>query len=83
MAIVRIATSITLHDADPILDRLPTFSASQALEDLNTAAPVLGPIRTGVPAVDDLFGSGLELGKVTELWGPCGSGKTAVAYVSL
>jgi RecA/RadA recombinase len=30
--------------------------------------------------LDDALGGGFECGKVTELWGPPGAGKTAIAY---
>lgn len=78
-----------LH-ADILLDRLPTVSAAQALEELNShdATQVL----TGLPDLDRaLTGNtsaafkeqnekgGLSKGQVTEIWGPPGVGKTAVA----
>ncbi|KAK5163240.1 uncharacterized protein LTR77_010826 [Saxophila tyrrhenica] len=64
--------------------RLPTVSASQALQDLTD-----GPsnfIKTGIASLDSrLAGAsitvegGFERGKVTEIWGPSGGGKTAIA----
>jgi RecA/RadA recombinase len=30
--------------------------------------------------LDEALGGGFECGKVTELWGPPGAGKTAIAY---
>ncbi|KAL2356398.1 P-loop containing nucleoside triphosphate hydrolase protein [Cryomyces antarcticus] len=71
--------------------RLPTVSATQALQDLKSTAP--RAISTGLSQLDHLLsrqdvaltdgegagGGGLERGKVTELWGPPGVGKTALA----
>lgn len=59
--------------------RLPTVSASEALQGIignDKAAP---NAQTGVSSLDDALGDGLENGKVTELWGPMGAGKTAIA----
>ena len=67
-------------------DRLPTVSASQALQNLHTNGAAF--LHTGIKSLDALLSStsndvagGLARGKVTELWGPSGSGKTAIAYV--
>lgn len=67
-------------------DRLPTFSASQALQDLQASGPAC--ISTGVSLLNALLSGdvsnnaetgGFERGKVTEIWGPKGAGKTALA----
>ena len=71
-------------------DRLPTFSASQALQNLRSTSK--RPISTGlrrldaalqgkdyeVSSQDDLRG-GISRGEVTEVYGPPGVGKTAFA----
>ena len=71
-------------------DRLPTFSASQALQNLRSTSK--RPISTGsrrldavlqgrdyeVSSQDDLLG-GISRGEVTEVYGPPGVGKTAFA----
>ncbi|KPM35607.1 hypothetical protein AK830_g10965 [Neonectria ditissima] len=71
------------------LDRLPTISASQALDELRDDTS--GLISTGLDDLDqallgaaaiDSQGSarsgGVKRGQVTELWGPPGTGKTAL-----
>ncbi|KAL9064424.1 MAG: hypothetical protein Q9157_007836 [Trypethelium eluteriae] len=76
----------------PISDRLPTISASQALESLKVQRPQA--VSTGLPQLDELLQGrdvdhksehgttgGLARGKVTEIYGPPGVGKTTVAYV--
>ena len=69
------------------LDRLPTVSASQALQGLGNDSSSY--LASGIPSLDSaLLGAGnvgsggIERGKVTELWGPIGAGKTAIAYVT-
>lgn len=65
-------------------DRLPTISASQALQ--NAASRKLG-ISTSLPNLDQAFRSsfamssskGLPRGQLTEVYGPPGVGKTAFA----
>ncbi len=70
-------------------DRLPTVSAAQALQDLESDDS--SGISTGLPALDDSLGSalsalggpghaGIQKGHVTEIWGPPGAGKTAFGY---
>ena len=46
-------------------------------------------VQIGLPLLDSLLSDssdthdgGIEHGKVTELWGPRGAGKTAIAYVT-
>ncbi|RYP26422.1 hypothetical protein DL767_008046 [Monosporascus sp. MG133] len=69
--------------------RLPTISAAQALEDISTDPRRY--ISTGIRALDDaLVGGpsddgdaspgigGFQRGQVIEIWGPPGSGKTAL-----
>ncbi|KAK8210169.1 hypothetical protein M8818_003657 [Zalaria obscura] len=68
-------------------DRLPTVSASDALQSLQAKGP--RAVSTGLATLDAALSGhtigaskkngGLEFGKVTELWGPPGSGKTAFA----
>ena len=69
------------------IDRLPTISASEALQ--NAAARMKG-IPTGVPNLDsallpeEVDGSsrGLPRGQITEVYGPPGVGKTSLAMQS-
>ncbi|KAM3538139.1 hypothetical protein ARSEF1564_008938 [Beauveria bassiana] len=72
--------------------RLPTVSASQVLEELEEGSDC---ISTGIKALDETLVSfpapsqtyggeksqsgGIRRGQVTEIWGPPGSGKTALA----
>ncbi|GKT45648.1 uncharacterized protein ColSpa_05829 [Colletotrichum spaethianum] len=68
--------------------RLPTVSAAEALEDLD--GDVARRISTGLDRLDETLVSsssyqdtgsargGLQRGQVTEIWGPPGSGKTAL-----
>ena len=68
------------------LDRLPTVSASQALQRLKASGPRAVP--TSLPALDNLLlgnnsgvGSkdgGIAKRQVTEVYGPSGSGKTTL-----
>ena len=73
-------------------DRLPTLSASQALQDLSSTPR--RPISTGLASLDsvlqgrghdassqDAIPGGISRGEVTEVYGPPGVGKTAIAYV--
>jgi RecA/RadA recombinase len=69
------------------IDRLPTVSAADALQALQEAGPEAIP--SGLAALDDALratgskhAGGFERGKVTELWGPVGAGKTALLFVS-
>lgn len=67
----------------PKPDRLPTIAASEAFRDLSeddNHPP--SNVYTGITELDDALGGGFESGKVTELWGPPGAGKTAIAYVA-
>ncbi|KAJ2895889.1 DNA repair protein rhp55 [Zalerion maritima] len=69
--------------------RLPTVSAADALEDFEQYE-VTGFIPTGLPSLDRLLANvdlddseshlsgGLLKGQLTEIWGPPGSGKTAL-----
>jgi hypothetical protein len=82
-------------DTEPKLtlaDRLPTVSASQALDDLGCDASthvstglegldrsLLGPVA--FDSQDAVVKGGVQRGQVTEIWGPPGSGKTALGYV--
>ncbi|KAF2725873.1 P-loop containing nucleoside triphosphate hydrolase protein [Polychaeton citri CBS 116435] len=60
-------------------DRLPTISASQALQ---AAQSLRSPaIPSNVSRLDSIlspYGVGFERGKVTEIWGPSGCGKSAL-----
>lgn len=70
-------------------DRLPTISASQALLGLNDSPSkyvrsgirLLDTILAGTGHVGESTAGGFERGKVTEIWGGNGAGKTAIAYV--
>lgn len=73
-----------------LADRLPTLSASQALQNLSSTPRK--PISTGLQSLDavlqgrdydslsqnDQFG-GISRGELTEVYGPPGVGKTAFA----
>lgn len=72
-------------------DRLPTVTASAALDELDNGASVY--ISTGLIDLDKaLLGNslagtdsssgsgGVKRGQVTEIWGPPGTGKTALGY---
>lgn len=78
------------HDwlADWRIDRLPTVSAAQALEEISTDPRRFIP--TGIAALDEALVNvqpddveaypspgGFQRGQVAEIWGPPGSGKTA------
>ncbi|PHH68684.1 hypothetical protein CDD80_7344 [Ophiocordyceps camponoti-rufipedis] len=60
--------------------RLPTVAASQALDELQDQ-----PLPTGLDRLDralaapEVLRGGFRRGQVTEIWGPPGSGKTALA----
>ncbi|EMC93257.1 hypothetical protein BAUCODRAFT_36929 [Baudoinia panamericana UAMH 10762] len=62
--------------------RLPTVSASRALQDLQSHGP--DAVSTGLQPLDFLVAGkasgqgGFERGKVGELWGPVGAGKTTI-----
>ncbi|KAF4778863.1 hypothetical protein HER10_EVM0011607 [Colletotrichum scovillei] len=73
----------------PSTHRLPTVSAADALEELDGG--VARYVSTGIERLDGalisssslqtpdtISGGGLQRGQVTEIWGPPGSGKTAV-----
>ncbi|KAJ9629827.1 hypothetical protein H2203_002208 [Taxawa tesnikishii (nom. ined.)] len=73
----------------PSSHRLPTVSASDALKSLQANGP--RTVATGLGSLDSLLSNkgdvllstthagGLERGKITEVWGPPGAGKTAFA----
>ncbi|EME38415.1 hypothetical protein DOTSEDRAFT_48641 [Dothistroma septosporum NZE10] len=65
--------------------RLPTQSASTALLGLSRRGPSF--LTTGIGSLDRQLApqsrngdGGLERGKIAELWGPVGAGKTALAF---
>ncbi|CUS09131.1 unnamed protein product [Tuber aestivum] len=64
---------------DHVIDRLPTLSASQAL---SASQSTDSRISTGSGELDMAIGGGLSRGKITELCGPPGSGKTTVGLQS-
>ena len=81
------------HDLVPKLtrytDRLPTVSASQALDELggdasnhvSTGLEDLDHALAGTVSVDSQDSTpkgGVHRGQVTEIWGPPGTGKTAL-----
>ncbi|KAF6840935.1 rad55 protein [Colletotrichum plurivorum] len=72
--------------------RLPTVSAAQVLQDLDD--DIFSHISTGLTRLDEALTTpialdksapkrpgGVQRGQVTEIWGPPGSGKTALGYV--
>ncbi|KAK2040342.1 P-loop containing nucleoside triphosphate hydrolase protein [Colletotrichum somersetense] len=89
----------TVHEEDiysfdlPSTHRLPTVSAAEALEDLDGG--VGRHISTGIARLDETLVSsfsrfdsgsargGFQRGQVSEIWGPPGSGKTALGSVHL
>lgn len=68
-----------------VLDRLPTVSASQALQDFNARGS--RTVSTGLTQLDKILSvpsppghgasGGYIRGKVTEIFGPSGAGKTS------
>jgi hypothetical protein len=62
-------------------DRLPTVSASDAFRNLSDDHQSPSNAYTDISELDNALGGGFECGRVTELWGPPGAGKTAIAYV--
>ncbi|KAF4497901.1 DNA repair rhp55 [Fusarium agapanthi] len=72
----------------PSTHRLPTVSASQALDELDNGAST--HVSTGIEELDrslianitadsqDTTKGGVQRGQVTEIWGPPGAGKTAL-----
>ena len=75
-------------------DRLPTVSAAQALQDLtssptryvSTRVDLLDKIlqnRPSSPVGGDSITGGVSRGKVTEIYGPSGIGKTTLGFVLL
>lgn len=64
-------------------DRLPTVSASDAFRNLSDEVQSPSNAYTDISELDDALGGGFECGRVTELWGPPGAGKTAIAYVNV
>lgn len=77
-------------NSEPRADRLPTVSASAALDELAGDASANIPsgltgldkaLAANSPArvqADDSHPGGVTRGQVTELWGPPGAGKTAL-----
>lgn len=69
-----------------IIDRLPPIDASQALEQLEDEKSQ--PISTSISKLDKILldtapfnpasVGGIQRGQVTEVWGPPGSGRTAL-----
>ncbi|TGO69900.1 hypothetical protein BELL_0751g00020 [Botrytis elliptica] len=83
--------SLRLPHADTFQDRMPTVSAAQALQDLESsptrciptglanldlALQNTDPLQVSTSA-DQNYG-GISRGKVTEIYGPPGVGKTAL-----
>ena len=75
-----------IKPSDPVVtDRLPTVSASQALQTLQVKGS--RAVATGLPQLDEtlaphalpgrIVSGGYPRGKVTEIFGPSGVGKTA------
>lgn len=62
--------------------RLPAVSASDVLRELIDDGDNAATLSTGSRTLDNVLRGGLERGKTTELWGPIGAGKTAIAYVT-
>ncbi|KAK6440257.1 hypothetical protein LTR95_003522 [Oleoguttula sp. CCFEE 5521] len=62
--------------------RLPSVSAADAFQALSDGQHGPSAISSGIADLDDALGGGIEVGKVTELWGPIGAGKTAIALAT-
>jgi predicted ATP-dependent serine protease len=73
------------RNTNPLADRLPTVSASQALQNLHARGA--RTVSTGISILDQVLSppslpghnvsGGYMRGKVTEIFGPSGVGKTA------
>ena len=72
-----------------VIAQLPSISAAQALQDLETG--LSKPIGTGLDVLDRALvphvpggltviaaSGGVQKGQITEVWGPPGSGKTSL-----
>ncbi|TVY81779.1 hypothetical protein LSUE1_G005597 [Lachnellula suecica] len=79
--------------SSPIAHRMPTVSAAQALQDLKSSPTRC--ISTGLGLFDyalqnrepqwpetEPFYGGVSRGRVTEIYGPPGVGKTALGFVN-
>lgn len=76
----------TVCNTNTITDRLPTVSASQALQKLHARGA--RTVSTGISQLDKVLSppslpghdisGGYTRGKVTEIFGPSGVGKTAL-----
>lgn len=71
------------------LDRLPTISASEVLRQIRSTGGRTIPtgldqldIKLAGTALSSYGRGGLVKGQLTEVFGPPGSGKTALAYVA-
>lgn len=70
-------------------DRLPTVTASAALDELENAASPhistgLADLDAALATASPAYGAaaaGVKRGQVTEVWGPPGTGKTALGCV--
>ncbi|KAK6391396.1 hypothetical protein LTR65_004560 [Meristemomyces frigidus] len=78
-----VSPASTQSKLPPSSHRLPTVSASEALRELQSHGPD-GEL-SGIEPLDSLLQNGIastsggfERGKVTEIWGPSGAGKTAL-----
>ncbi|KAK9370706.1 P-loop containing nucleoside triphosphate hydrolase protein [Lipomyces kononenkoae] len=69
---------LTGHDpaSEPVVHRLPSQSLSSYLRRLDAAE---SNFSTRIPSLDMIMRGGVTRGKVTELSGPPGSGKTSIA----
>lgn len=81
--VCRVSVDWPYIKSDPLSDRLPTVSASEALLSLQSRGP--RSISTGLDRLNAILGTskaGLGRGNLTDIWGPAGSGKTSLAYLS-
>ena len=78
------SNEVDIEKANAGIDRLPTVSASQALHTLNARGA--RTVSTGISQLDQVLcppslpghdvSGGYTRGKVTEVFGPSGAGKT-------
>ncbi|QIX01246.1 hypothetical protein AMS68_006763 [Peltaster fructicola] len=77
-----VPTSAAVPSSTPSSSRLPAVSASDLLRELDSSGRAATTLSTGTQALDDILLGGFERGKIAELWGPSGAGKTAIALTA-
>ncbi|USW54045.1 Putative DNA recombination and repair protein Rad51 [Septoria linicola] len=83
------SSSVNSSQAHPtaLTHRLATQSAADALQ--HNGGPAKAAVSSGIKYLDNALtgnnpsaNAGFERGKIAEIWGPAGSGKTAIAFQS-